>query len=408
MSLFRIAVVAVTIWLFAASGATAVPVQSPEGPFLGSAGAPSTRQSFVLALTGDTLPHPRVSASAARHSDDGGYDFSPMFDGISIVVESADLALCHLEVPLDPESREISGFPVFSAPAELATALAGAGFDGCSTASNHSLDRGLHGALETLRVLDDAGLGHTGTAAGPEDAQGRLYDLGGLVVGHSSYSYGFQRHRVPADQEWLANQIDADRIIADATELRHRGAGFVAVSLHWGVEFSGTPSAGQRSLAEQLLADPAVDLVVGHHPHVLQPIALSSGKPVLYSLGNLLSNQTAPCCPPESEEGAILLIRVDSVDGGWEVGEMKHVPFWVDRHGGHIIEPALGDSAAESRHSRRLRQAATRVQRALGSESEGLSVPDAYRWILKGAPSRWQTTSVAPRSPGLDLRVELR
>lgn len=396
MSGSRLIAVTLAFWLSTMSAAAvAAPFRSTDEALRDPSGAAATRRSYVLALTGDTLAHPAVSASAARHAGGEGYDFSPMFAEVSIILQSVDLALCHLEVPLDPDSRQIGGFPIFSAPAELAMGLASAGFDGCSTASNHTFDRGADGVLGTIRVLEASGLGHAGTAAGPGGAAGVLYDLGGLVVGHASYSYGFQNRGDPGDRPWLANRIDTERILEDAAELKRRGADFTVVSLHWGNEFSGSPSAGQRSLADLLLADRAVDLVVGHHPHVLQPISQMSTKTVIYSMGNLLSNQTAPCCPPESEEGAILLVRLDSTEEGWEVGEIKHVPTWVNRRGGHIITPALGDSATESPHHRRLARAADRAEGTLGPISEGLSVPEAYRWILMSAPSRWQANSVA-------------
>ena len=309
---------------------------------------PQPRESYVLALSGDTLIHPAVAASAGCHALEGLYDFRPMFSQLSLVIESADLALCHLEVPLDPASQNISGFPLFSAPAEIAEGLADAGYDGCSTASNHSLDREIAGALETLDVLDDAGLGHAGTARNPEDAAGTLYDLGTLTIGHTAYAYGFQNGGVPAERPWLVNRIDAERIVSDAADLRGRGAGFVVVSLHWGVEFSASPTAGQKALAAELLASPSVDLIVGHHSHVLQPIGEASGKTVIYGLGNFLSNQTAPCCPPQSEEGALVLVRIDRADSMWQVGEIVHVPTWVDRRSGHIVTPALGEQAEAS------------------------------------------------------------
>lgn len=198
MSGFRLTAVTLALWLSTISAAAvAAPFRSTDGYLRDHSGATTTRQSYVLALTGDTLAHPAVSASVARHAGGEGYDFSPMFVEVSIILESVDLALCHLEVPLDPESLQIGGFPIFFAPAELATGLASAGFDGCSTASNHTFDRGADGVLGTISVLEASGLGHAGTAAGPEGVAGVLYDLGGFTVGHSSYSYGFQNRRDP-------------------------------------------------------------------------------------------------------------------------------------------------------------------------------------------------------------------
>jgi poly-gamma-glutamate synthesis protein (capsule biosynthesis protein) len=356
------------------------------------------RDSYVLLFTGDVLPHPAVVSSAARNSRSGGFDFSPMLAELALFVEKVDLAICHLEVPLDPTSRVVKGFPRFSVPAELASDLGEAGFDGCSTASNHTFDRGTAGVVETLEVLEDAGLGHTGSARSALEALGTLYDLGGLVVGHSSYSYGFSYPGVPDDEPWVANRIDADRIINNAIALRRRGAGFVVVSVHWGAEFATRPSSGQRSLAEQLASHWAIDLIIGHHPHVLQPIEQVADKTVVFSLGNFLSNQTTPCCTTRSEEGAVLLVRVDGQDRQWEVGEVGYVPTWVDRRGGHVILPALGEEAEASRFRSRLRTAAENAAETFGLDAPGMSPAEAYRWVVDIVPQPW--SEVPPPEEG--------
>ena len=352
------------------------------------------RDSYVLLFTGDVLPHPAVVSSAARNAASGGFDFSPMFSEVGLVIETVDLAICHLEVPLDSTSRSVKGFPRFSVPAEIAFDLAGAGFDGCSTASNHTFDRGVGGVAETLDVLDAAGLAHAGSARDALEAIGTLYDLGEVVVGHAAYSFGFLYPGVPRAEPWVANRIDADRIISHATALRRRGADFVVVSLHWGAEFATGPSGGQRALAEELSSHWAIDLIVGHHPHVLQPIEQISDKIVLFSLGNFLSNQTRPCCPSTSEEGALLLVRIDQQDRQWTVGEIRHVPTWVDRRGGHVITPALGEDAEASRHRSRLRRAAENAAETFGPSYPGLSPEEAYRWIVETVPQRLQAVRV--------------
>ena len=373
--------------LLAAEHAMAVPVSTARSgrPPSGS----STDRNYVIALTGDTLIHPAVADSAARNAGGRGFDFVPMFDEVAALLHASDLALCHLEVPLDPDGS-VAGFPLFSAPGELATALAQAGFDGCSTASNHSLDRGVEGVFETLDLLDAAGLGHTGTARSPEQTGGALYDLGGVVVGHLSYSYGVQNFRQAGDRTWIANRIDVDAIVAAAAELRARGAGFVVVSLHWGEEFALRPTTTQRRQAEELLSRPEIDLIAGHHPHVLQSVEYVAGKPVLFSLGNFLSNQTAPCCPAESEESAVVFVEIASNGDGWATSRIEHVPTWIDRHARHVITPALGESAEASRHRRRLAVAADRGAEALGDAGPGLSPEEARAWITAVSPSPLQ------------------
>ncbi|WP_255347162.1 CapA family protein [Cellulomonas sp. KRMCY2] len=122
---------------------------------------------FTLVAAGDVLLHEPVIGSA-RTAD--GYDFAPLLAPIQPWVAGADLALCHLEVPIAPPGTPTSGYPMFGAPVEITASLAANGWDGCSTASNHSVDRGLAGVVTTLDALDAAGLGHVGTARTAEEA----------------------------------------------------------------------------------------------------------------------------------------------------------------------------------------------------------------------------------------------
>ena len=236
---------------------------------------PAPPEPVTLLFTGDVTVHVAVADSA--RTGPGAYDFNPMFEHLAPVIQAADLAICHLETPLDPASGTPRGFPRFSAPAEIAPALANAGFDGCSTASNHVLDRGVSGVSDTLDVLDGAGLGHTGSARAPEGRDGVIYEVGDVVVGHASYSYAVSGW-LRSDQQWAANGLNEEQILADARELRERGAEFVVISLHWGIEFRYTPTSSQVTLGAALMESPLVDLIVGHHAHVLQPVEVVNGK----------------------------------------------------------------------------------------------------------------------------------
>jgi len=238
-----------------------------------------------------------VNDRAALYGGEVGepFDFRPMFDPMRPVVEAADLALCHMEVPTAPDGR-LTSYPSFGAPGQVMDGLAHAGYDGCSTASNHSLDRGYPGVVRTLEELDRVGLGHSGTARGPWETGPRVYSLRAgtstVEVAHLSYAYGFNGYRLPADAPWAANQIDPDRIRADAAAARAAGAELVVVSLHWGTEYQHQPDAFQRSTAEAILPGSEIDLVIGHHAHVVQPIEMVHGRYVVWGLGNQLSNQT--------------------------------------------------------------------------------------------------------------------
>ena len=251
----------------------------------------------TLAFSGDVLLHMPVNDRAAAYGATTGtpFDFRPMFDPLRPVLEPADLALCHLEVPVAPDGR-LTSYPSFGAPAQVVDGIAHGGFDGCSTASNHSLDRGYRGVARTLEELDRARLRHAGTARGPWETGPGPYRVGEpgaeIDVAHLSYAYGFNGYRLPADAPWAASAIDPARIRADAAAARAAGAELVVVSLHWGTEYRHEPDAYQRSIADRILPDSEIDLVIGHHAHVVQPIEVVHGRYVVWGLGNQLSNQT--------------------------------------------------------------------------------------------------------------------
>src|SRR5829696_7598847 len=125
-----------------------------------SAAAP---KSFTLVATGDVLIHQDRALTAGALQDDGSYDFSGVLAGVAPLIGAADLAICHLETPVAPPGGPYRGYPSFAVQPEIVDALAGVGYDLCSTASNHSLDDGFEGLVRTLDALDAAGIASTGT-----------------------------------------------------------------------------------------------------------------------------------------------------------------------------------------------------------------------------------------------------
>lgn len=334
-------------------------------------------EELTMLFTGDVLVHTPVTASASRYGAESGraYDFAPMFTDVSRVISAVDWAVCHLEVSIGVPGVSTSPFPRIAAPAAVADGLAAAGFDSCSTASNHALDFGPAGVESTISALDRAGVAHTGTAIGPGDANGILYTVGEVVVGHASYSYGFNGFSVPVEEPWLVNQIEVDRILTDAARLRRVGADIVVISLHWGGEYQPRPISYQTDLAEQLAASDDIDLIVGHHAHVIQPVTWLAGKPVAFGLGNFLSNQTGRL----SEDGVMLIVRWLREDETWRAAELAAVPTWVDRHRGHVIRDAMSDTADGVRASAIRTEAALDL---LGASPPLYSSGEAQRWVL--------------------------
>lgn len=301
---------------------------------------------LTILAAGDVLPHSPVMTSARNGS---GYDFRPLLAGLDSWVQGADLALCHMEVPVAPEGKQVSGYPMFGTTPALVRDLAAQGWDGCSTASNHSVDKGFAGLARTLDVFDAEGLGHTGTArtkAESATAQRYVLESGGqrTVVAHLSAAYGTNGMPVDGDKPWSVTMLDADAMIASARAERERGADLVLVSMHAGAEYVTAPTEAQKEFADALARSGQVDLLIGHHAHVPQPFAELDGGPdgagmwVGYGLGNMISNQDGNCCVAQTANGLLMLAKVHRTAGGpARVTGVSWVGITVDRLGGHRV-----------------------------------------------------------------------
>lgn len=348
--------------------------------------APAPEQVVTLLAAGDVLLHDPVNDSATTAA---GVDYSPLLAGTDAWVRGADLALCHLEVPLAPPGEAPSGYPVFGAPGEIVRDLAEQGWDGCSTASNHTLDRGMAGVAATLDAFDAAGLGHAGTARDAAEAAAvQRYDLerGGRTVhvAHLSATEQLNGFTPPADAPWAVQQLDVDALVTAAEGARAGGAHLVVVSVHAGTEYTAAPTAAQRRVAAALAASGQVDLVIGHHAHVPQPIERLPGGPggagmwVAHGLGNHLSNQDAACCAAATAGGVLLL-----ADVRWQGGQAPRVADvgWaattVDREAGHRLRVLSGGdgSAAGTLGADELRARHDRVRAAVGPAAAERTAP---------------------------------
>ncbi|MDQ5834161.1 MAG: CapA family protein [Actinomycetota bacterium] len=301
---------------------------------------PEREIRLKIAVSGDLLIHGPVAAQALAYGNGERYQFRPMLEQVRQIVRDADLGICHLEQPLT--AGVPSGEPVFQAPQGLAGAIAWTGWDACSTASNHSLDGGLEGIDFTLKKLDGVGVAHSGTNASPTAPRAATVKAKGIKVALLAYT-DLIPGLTPPEEDWRLNMAEPERMLADAREARRNGADVVLVSLHWGIEYQHEPSAFQREVARQLTASPDVTAVIGQHVHVVQPIKRVNGKPVVFGEGNLLSNQTANCCVPESQDGMVVVLDVRAGPEGVSVNSVRYVPTEV-AHPSFEIVRASGES----------------------------------------------------------------
>jgi poly-gamma-glutamate capsule biosynthesis protein CapA/YwtB (metallophosphatase superfamily) len=285
----------------------------------------ATTDRITLVATGDVLLHERLWTTAKRDGKNGQWDFAPLMSSVKPLVQKADLAIAHLETPLAPLGGPYHGYPLFQGPPQIAAALKQTGYDVCTTASNHSFDSGAAGVDRTLSTLERAGLRHAGTARTRAEAEApTILDVNGVKIASLSFTFGFNGLPYPNGQTWRAGKLDPALISRKAKEARESGAEIVVVSCHWGTEYSSKLNDQQRELAPQLLADSNIDLVVGHHAHVVQPMEQIDGKWVAYGLGNLVAAHREP----NSRKAEGLLVRFTFTRDGnrWKTDQAEYAP----------------------------------------------------------------------------------
>ena len=313
--------------------------------------APSSAPELnaTIAFTGDVLLHSQVNTSARTSK---GYDYAKLFKPISPWITGADLAICQLEVPLTAPGRPVSSYPVFGAPHPVVAGLAREGWDGCATATNHSLDQGWAGIKTTLGTLASNHMGNTGMASSARDAQvAQFYQLTQdgqtLTIAHLSTSYGFNGFSEPKGKPWAVAKNNVKQIVARAKAARAAGADIVLLSVHFGTEYVTSPSSSQQRFVSAIAKTGAIDAVIGGHPHVAEPITKvpggvgGKGMWVAYSLGNLISNMTQPI----RSVGLVAYVHVTKDADGARVTGMTWSVVAVDLYGGHrlrMLEDAHG------------------------------------------------------------------
>ncbi len=292
------------------------------------------RVKLTVEVNGDLLIHGPVWQRALADGH-GSYDFFPMLSEIAPYIRAADLAICHIETPMTP--RPPQGYPVFNTPTQLARAIKQAGWRICDTASNHSLDQGQYGIDQTGLTLDRAGVLHTGSFASPA-AQNRtlLVTVKGVRVAFLAYTEMTNGFALP--HPWSVNLASVAGVVRAARRARHLGAQVVIVNFHWGQEFQTAPSAFQLGTAEALARDPDITAIVGQHVHVVQPITRVHGKLVVFGEGQLLSNESAACCPVQTEDGMLVFLHITVNGKRSSVTGITYLPTW-DRHPDYTVLP---------------------------------------------------------------------
>lgn len=298
--------------------------------------------TFSLAAIGDVMCHNTQYMDAYNSSTDS-YDFSYVFEDIETYIQSADISIGSLETTFAGKDRGYSNYPTFNSPEQLAYDLSEMGLDVLSTAGNHALDKGFSGLSNTLDVLDDANISHSGTYRTQEDRDSVLIkDVNGVKVAILSYTYGTNGIPVPSDKEFCVNLIDKDLIKKDIENAKSQNADVIISCMHWGIEYQTTPNDEQEDLADFLFEN-GVDIILGNHPHVLQPmekrsVTLADGTVkdcfVVYALGNFICDQNS-----ENTRNSIIL-NLDitkNADGKISIDKVDYVPIYMYKNSNSSI-----------------------------------------------------------------------
>ncbi len=304
------------------------PPEGPEGP---------RATQVTIAAVGDIMVH-GAQLKSAWDAERDTYDFAPVFSPVKDLLSAADVTIGNLETTLPGREKLYRGYPRFGTPDALVAALHGAGIDVLTTANNHACDTGKRGVVRTIKVLDGSGILHTGTYRNKSEYESQrilMVERNRIRFAFISYTYGL--NGMPIPKGTYVNLIDKELIAEDIKLAREQCPDVVIVLIHWGTEYERYPDQFQKKMAAFLFSE-GVDIVLGSHPHVLQPFELKpitdkygDTKPrlVIYSLGNFVSNQR-----DRYRDGGIIFnftIHKDK-DTALAITDVRYTPTWVYVH----------------------------------------------------------------------------
>lgn len=288
-----------------------------------------------LIFIGDVMVHSTQYNAAWYEGGDSVYNFVPTLQYVKDYISSADLSMANLEVPFG--GRPYSGYPMFSSPSEIADALKDTGFDLLFTANNHVADKGQKGLEGTIDHLGKLGFLYTGSfkdSISKADNYPLIVEVNNIRLSILNYTY--DTNGMPVRKPNLVNLIDTVQIRTDLEKAKKQNTDYIITCMHWGYEYHRKEHAEQRELAH-FLAENGSDLIIGAHPHVVQPyeeIVTLSGDtvPVIYSLGNFVSNQQWRY----ADGGIAFEVTLIKTEGQICRISSAYEPLWVNRFNDHV------------------------------------------------------------------------
>ncbi|MEQ4565550.1 CapA family protein [Paenarthrobacter sp. CAP02] len=313
------------------SSSSPTPTPAPN-PTPGKGPACPELRCTSITVTGDMLVHTQLWQQARADAVAAGlpgYTFVPLLEGQRRYISKSDLAICHQETPVGTPDGPFSAYPSFNVPPQITTASKDVGYQACTTASNHTIDRGTEGLLRTLDALDAAGLKHTGsyrTEAASKEILMLQTDAARVAVIAGTYGHNGQIPEYP----WLVDELDPAAMIAKATRARALGADIVLGVMHAGDEYASEANVQQQEVAHALVDSGQFTMIYGHHTHSVLPIENYKGTWIVYGLGNGIT-ELSPWYVVNNEG---LLVRAQfsqNAAGTWTASDLAWAPSVIVR-----------------------------------------------------------------------------
>ncbi|WP_426226052.1 CapA family protein [Pseudarthrobacter sp. DSP2-3-2b1] len=363
---------------------TAVPTPTPT-PTPGAGPACPTLRCTTVLVTGDMLVHTQLWQQAhddAAAAGKAGMDFGPLLEGQRRYIERSDLAICHQETPVAVPEGPFSAYPSFNVPPQIIKAAKAVGYQACTTASNHTIDRSTDGVLRTLDALDAAGLKHTGSYRTELESQGILIlQTEAARIAVISGTYGL--NGLLPEYGWQVDLLDAPTMIAKAAKARALGADIVLAAMHAGDEYVSEANVQQQEVAHALVDSGQFTMVYGHHTHSVLPIENYNGTWIVYGLGNGVT-ELSPWYVVNNEG---LLVRAQfSLDaaGKWSASDLAWAPSVIVRDPYRWCSVAA--DAPQGVCATPEADAATRLRTATVVESMGAAAAGAHELLITREP----------------------
>lgn len=292
-----------------------------------------------MVMVGDALIHGTVYGTAHRYANYNGYDFKPMLEHIKERVKDYDLAYYNQETILGGTELGLSTYPLFNSPYEVGDAFIDAGFNLVSLATNHTIDKGEKGVLNSRNYWNQQAdvLAAGSYSSFEERDKVVIKEVNGIKYAFLSYTTYTNGLIVPTGKEYLVNVYDEDLIKEEITRYRDQ-VDLLMVAMHWGTEYMTYPTNEQKEISEYL-ASLGVDLIIGTHPHVIEPIEYIDDTLVIYSLGNFISSQIGV----ERLTGLMLSLNIkkEEYHGKTTISfeDIEGTLIYTDRNNGYIVYP---------------------------------------------------------------------